>query len=178
MSLYYSPCIRFTFFTVVFHKEKLRHAFESQKSNTINKALSDTTIMVELKDSELDDLISSDTGDKGTSNNSNSNSNSIADSPQMQYSSYYQFQRPTLSSFWLIPQLCIYMCMSFLLKYPGVAKVTTTILFLSLLYFLLSVTNQGKTEEIGRIRYDFTKIHSQYDFDIGQIDHWCIDVSF
>ena len=32
-------------------------------------------------------------------------------------------------------------------------------------------------EQIGVVGYDFSTIHSQYDFDIGQIDHWCIDVS-
>ena len=130
--------------------------------------------MTQLADDELDDLIND-----GTKPSPKSSTTTPKDDEKPKYSTYYQPTLTPSSSSILrqIPSLLLYLTMSFLLHYPRLAKLTTCILLLSLIYLLLSLTTQGPTQTIGRVRYDFTKIKSQYDFDIGKIDHWCIDHS-
>jgi hypothetical protein len=144
----------------------------------------------QLEDAELDDLISTE-----TVTGSNDNANDIAKDNAKKLSSYYQYQYqfqhqhsnsqsqsqsqspnwPSMIS--KVPTLLFYICMSFLLQFPRTSKFITAVALASILFLLISLTNQGKTVEIGKIGYDFASIHSQYDFDIGKVDHWCIDVS-
>ena len=134
-----------------------------------------------LEDAELDDLIS-------TEKNANGNGNGNGNGNDQRLSSYYNYRYnsnvvglSSSSSFSSkiaqVPTLLLYMCMSFLLQFPRTSKVITVGFLVFLLFVLVSLTSQGKTVEIGTIGYDFTRIHSQYDFDIGKVDHWCIDVS-
>lgn len=140
-----------------------------------------------LEDAELDDLISTEKNANANANvNVNGNANANQNGTQ-KLSSYYRYNdqydyRYDNGNEWSskiskVPTLLLYMCMSFLLQFPRTSKVITMITLASLLFLLVSLTSQGRTVEIGTIGYDFTRIHSQYDFDIGKVDHWCIDVS-
>ena len=153
----------------------------------------------ELADEDLEELISSESTSimsakssnefRNTPNSSDRNKNALsndaststrtgASSPSTSTSIITGNNTKKSSSLvFQLPSLCMYVCLSFLLEYPRMGKTLAGLLFVTVLYALLSLTSQGKLEEIGRIRYDFTNVHSQYDFDIGKVDHWCVDHS-
>ena len=66
-------------------------------------------------------------------------------------------------------------CWYFLLMFPTLSKILIfSSMFLSLYVVINAIGNRG---EIGVVKHDFTNVKSRYDLDLGQIDHWCIDVS-
>ena len=133
-----------------------------------------------LDDSDLEELISS----SPTPNNDNNNRTSDKSSDKTsKMSNYFQpnYESPTSASASVlsqVPTLLSYMCMSFMLQYPRLAKLTTFLLLaLVLSFFFVGILDNRSKTEIGVVKYDFTKVKSQYDFQIGNVDHWCIDVS-
>jgi hypothetical protein len=137
-----------------------------------------------LADSDLEELISS-RSTNNSNNSSNNNANKDSDKYNKKYSSYFQpsssSSSPSSSTSMRmlsqIPTLLMYYLMTFLLQYPRCAKLVTGSLFAAMLFAFISLTSQGKTEEIGYSKYDVSQIKSRYDFDIGSIDHWCVDHS-
>jgi hypothetical protein len=128
--------------------------------------------MTDEKDIDLQDLIQD--GEPASSSVPSSN-------PDQKYSNYYNVQNAApqnnnkIHVIFRLPQLICFLLTSFFLQNPLLGKITV-LSFLGLIIFtLLSLTSlNGKGQSIGVIKYDFTSVHSQYDFDIGKVDHWCV----
>lgn len=143
----------------------------------------------EEEDTDLLDLLQEDEEEAGqvrqttqmTPNNSTStNSNNIPakyhDKP-VKYSAYYNnFNKPCSSSdcsvLLRIPELLCFYFTYFLLHNPLIGKIAVLSLLGFLIYTLLHLN--GSTQTIGVIKYDFSTIKSQYDFQLGKVDHYCI----
>lgn len=130
-------------------------------------------------DADIEDLISSaddvDTG-KAPMPTTTTKTSASASASGPKYSQYY-IQKPSIPcGLCQIPTLLTYMCVSFMVERPCLSKITTLIVFGFMCYGAIYVTS-SKTETIGVIKYNFDTIHSQYDFKLGDIDHWCIDNS-
>ncbi len=120
-------------------------------------------------DSDLEDLL----GDKKSDI-----SGAVSDSPKKKLSNYYDdpqyYQRPTskYSTIYRIPELLCYYFTQFLIFTPSCGKLLIFSALGLVIYSLLNLT--APRTSIGRIKYDFSSVTSQYDFDIGKVDHWCI----
>lgn len=132
-----------------------------------------------LDDSDLEELIAPTSA--GSSNvesgvNYGANNNSKA---KAKFAQFYQPEYPMPSSNVIakIPMLVWYMCMSFMLNCPKMAKLVTLAGLGLVLFSVIALVDQGEKQSIGIVKHDFTNVKSMYDFDIGQIDHWCVDVS-
>lgn len=125
------------------------------------------------EDSDLVDLLQDD--GKGTTSNTSTSSKQ-----KYKYAKYYNHEISSPSSpngcnlICRIPEILCFFCTSTLLNNPVLGKIGITSLIALLLYALVNLNIFGSTQEIGVIKYDFTQIHSQYDFDIGKVDHWCV----
>jgi len=70
-------------------------------------------------------------------------------------------------------KLCAYTRL-FLITYTRFSKCFFLVLFGTILYSVASfLTNES--ESIGVVSYHMSNIHSEYDFDLGKIDHWCLN---
>ena len=63
------------------------------------------------------------------------------------------------------------------LTHTRISKCLSFIMLGILLYSFLSFAIRP-TERIGRVSYHMSSIKSKYDLKLGEIDHWCLDVSF
>ena len=126
-----------------------------------------------VDDSDLQDLLEESSPESPKSTTSAKASSSKA---QSSYSNYYNSNinngHSSSSLIFRLPELMCYLLTSFLLKCPSLGKIGVIAMISFLVYALVTLT--GSSQSIGVIKYDFSSIHSQYDFDIGKIDHWCV----
>ncbi len=118
-------------------------------------------------DSDLEDLLGDKSDVSGEVSDSKKKLSNYYDDPQ-----YYQRPASKLSVIYRIPELLCYYLTQFLICKPNIGKLLIFSALGFIIYSLLTLT--APRTSIGRIKYDFSAIKSQYDFDLGQVDHWCI----
>mmetsp|Transcript_23845 Transcript_23845/g.36282 ORF Transcript_23845/g.36282 Transcript_23845/m.36282 type:complete len:587 (+) Transcript_23845:96-1856(+) len=120
-------------------------------------------------DSDLQDLLEeNNTKDASLSDNTSGSTN------VSKLSNYYSGLSAQKSICFSIPELLAFYMTQFLINHPCIGKIFTFSFVGIILYTLLNLSTSGSNQSIGVIKYNFSSVKSDYDFDIGKVDHWCI----
>ena len=125
------------------------------------------------EDSDLVDLLQDDGKPTTTTG-------TPASPSKLKYSNYYNPKSSSPASsngcsiIFRIPEVLCFYFTYLLMNNPLLGKLGIVSFIVLLLCVLVNLNMFGSMQEIGVIKYNFTQIHSQYDFDIGKIDHWCV----
>jgi len=112
-------------------------------------------------DDDLDDLLNGGINDSATK---------IEKGRSKGFSKYHT-RRDTQAGF--LSNVCSYLWLLFL-THTRISKALSCVVFGMFAYTFLSFACRG-TKKIGKVNYHMSNIQSSYDFDMGQINHWCID---